>query len=155
MPIFDNINWNAVSAISNILVAIATFLAVIVSLHLARQSRKPKASVKASFSYPVDYMNGLSTQPIYLTVEIVNQGLVPIYLNECTFKMGKNRMVFIDGSHNVNHLLKPGEFYSHKLDYQPIQAYLIQNNIPKLRTVVYFSDASGNLYKSKIKFYSS
>ncbi|WP_443660467.1 hypothetical protein [Clostridium algidicarnis] len=138
--------------IADWLSAIGTISAVIVALYLAKRDVKPKLKVISKFSYLVDSINGFSTEPFQLSVEVVNQGLVPVSLTECSISVGKERMMFSNGCQNVNKLLNSGEFYVHNLDYQPIKNYLIERNIKKLKTHVFFKDASGNMYKSKIVF---
>jgi hypothetical protein len=138
--------------IADWLSAIGTNAAVITALYLAKRETKPKARITSKFGHIVDAINGVSDEPSYVSVEIVNQGLVPIYLTECSIQVGKDRLVFLDGSHIVNKLLNPGEFYEHTLNYQDIKNFLLQKGIKKLKTNVYFKDASGNRYKSRIIF---
>ncbi|WP_346216374.1 hypothetical protein NSQ14_11855 [Caldifermentibacillus hisashii] len=136
-------------SITDWLTAIGTISAVIVALYLSRRDTKPKAKVSTSFSYLV-YLYGVDDSPEFLTVGIVNQGLVPIHLKECTISMGrKNRAAFPDGSHNVDRLLKPGEYYEHRLNYEQILNGIRHYNITKFKTYAYFQDASGRKYKSK------
>lgn len=135
-------------SITDWLSAIGTVGAVIVALYLARSDRKPKAKVYARFSYLIG-MGSLPDEPFQITVGIVNLGSFPIYLNECTVKLGKDKLAFKDGSHNVKKLLQAGEYYEHSLDYNTIIKGLIYKKLTKVRTYIYFRDASGKKYKSK------
>ena len=132
--------------------AIGTLGAVIVALYLARRERKPRAKVNAKFSYLV-YDTGVYRIPCSVSVEIVNVGLAPIYLKECTFKIGKNRrMIFQDGNHIVDKMLSPGELYSHSIQYEPIRKHFLERNIKKYKTQAFFIDGRGRKYKTKIIF---
>ena len=140
-------------SISEWLTSIGTIGAVIVALYLSKKDEKPRAKVKSTVSYVVGMEMNLPRTPIYISLEIVNTGKIPIHLAECTIQMSrftKKRMTFLDGSHNVKRLLNPGEFYEHKLDYEPIYNYLAQSRIRKLKTYMYFSDSLGNVYKTII-----
>lgn len=139
--------------IADWLSAIGTVSAVIVALYLAHKDRRPRAKVSAGFVYPVDMYTGLQREPLYISVEIVNQSLIPIYLSECTLLVKrKERMAFLDGHHNVNKLINPGEVYKHKLDYEQIKSYYADEGKRKVRTFVYFKDAYGKKYKTKVMF---
>ncbi|MCJ0933022.1 hypothetical protein MST22_17865 [Virgibacillus halodenitrificans] len=142
--------------ITDWLSAIGTIGAVIVALHLSRKDRKPQAKVTASFGYGVTNDGNVSTDPLYISIEIVNQGIVPIYLSEATIQLNKwtaERMVFLNGDHKVNTLLKPGEFHEHKLDYNDFKNYYLGKGINKINTNAFYLDAGGKKYKTKIKFY--
>lgn len=138
--------------IADWLSAIGTIGATIVALYLANREVKPRAKVTFKYSYLIDGMkNNVSYEPVFISVEIINLGAVPIYLKEYSILTNKNeRLIFLDGSHNVNKLLNPGELYTHDLDYKHIKQYLLHNNIEELKTYVYFRDGSGRMYKRKI-----
>ncbi|HJF34340.1 MAG TPA: hypothetical protein K8V56_21465 [Sporosarcina psychrophila] len=141
--------------ISDWLTAIGTISAVVVALYLSRRDRKPSAKVSASLGHIVDN-HGVSKHPVHMTIEIVNQGLIPIHLSEATIQLNSRsneRMIFLDGSHRVDKLLKPGEFYEHKLNYQDIRNYYKNQNKRKLKTYAFYMDASGKKYRTKARFY--
>ncbi|NLY44633.1 MAG: hypothetical protein GX053_01370 [Tissierella sp.] len=136
--------------IADWLSAIGTLSAVIVALYLANREHKPRAKVTAKYSHIV-YDTGIERVPYAICVDIANIGSMPIYLKECTFKVGKNqRMIFNRGDHNVDKLLSIGEMYSHELSYEPIREYFIQRNIKKFRTHIFFEDGVAKRYKTKI-----
>jgi hypothetical protein len=138
--------------IADWLSGIGTIAAVITALYLAKRESKPKARVTANFGHYVD-ANGVSDEPMQVSVEIVNQGLIPIYLSECSIRDGKSRLVFLDGSHIVKQLLNPGEYYEHILNYQEIKIYFMKKGIKKLKTFAYFKDANNKSYKTKVYFH--
>lgn len=136
-------------SITDWLTALGTIGAVIVALYLSRRETKPRAKVTASFSHAVGPF-GVSEDPIAISAEIVNLGLIPIHLKECTIALGKKKMIFPDGSQNVDKLINPGELYQHQLNYEFIKTFLESEGINKLKTYLYFKDARGKKYKSKI-----
>ncbi|MCM3710720.1 hypothetical protein [Sporosarcina luteola] len=139
--------------ITDWLTSIGTIGAVIVALYLARRDDKPRAKVKSTMSYGVSHNGGISRYPLFINLEIVNIGKIPIHLSECTIQMSKfnnKRMAFPDGSQNVKILLNPGEFYEHKLAYEPIYNYLKSEGIKKLKTYMFFKSSLGKVYKTKI-----
>ena len=132
--------------------AIGTLGAVIIALYLARREHKPRAKVSAAFSYYV-YDTGIDNKPFAVSVSITNVGLVPIYLQECTMNIGKNkRMAFLDGEHRVERMLSPGEMYTHSLQYEHIRQHFLKRYIKKYKTDIFFIDGSGRKYKTKIIF---
>jgi hypothetical protein len=138
--------------IADWLSALGTISAVIVALYLARRDRKPNAQVTSSVSYEVSLL-GASNEPVNINFNIVNVGSIPIHLIECSIqvsKRSKDRMIFLDGSHNVDKLLSPGEHYEHSLPYDDFKKYYIKNNIKKITTFGYFKDATGKKYKTKV-----
>lgn len=119
--------------ISDWLTAIGTIGAVIIALYLSNKDRKPRVRVRSSLSHLVD-PTGVSKDPIHISIEIVNLGLVPIHLKEATIQLKRgsvDRMVYLDESHRVDRLLQPGEYHEHKLDYQEIKNYYTSENIKK------------------------
>lgn len=143
--------------ISDWLTCIGTISAVIVALYLAKRDDKPRAKVKSTNSYGVTYGGDISRHPIFINLEIVNIGKIPIHLAECTIQMSRfnnARMAFPDGGQNVKILLNPGEFYEHKLSYEPIYNYLKSKGIKKLKTYIFFKSSLGKVYKAKVILYS-
>lgn len=139
--------------IADWLSAIGTISAVVVALYLSKKEAKPKARVNVKYNYFVDTGFKIAEEPLNISVEIVNQGLVPIFLSECTIQTARNEKAsFLDGSQRVEKLLGPGEYYEHKLDYNDIKKYFVQRGIYRVKTYVFFGDASGKRYKLKIKF---
>lgn len=139
--------------ITDWLSSIGTISAVVVALYLSKKDTRPKAKVNSKFSYEVNGSH-ISRSPIYISLEIVNQGLIPIHLTECSIQHGKwdkRKLVFLNGSNNVNKLIKPGELYGHCFDYSQIRNYLLENKKNKLTTYIYFKDANDKKYKTKIK----
>lgn len=137
--------------------AIGTVSAVVVALYLANRDKKPRAKVSSSYSYAFNQIDGMSPEPISITIDIVNQGTMPIYLSECTIQISKrntDRLNFRDGHHNVKKLLNPGEFYEHTLDYQQIKPAFADRNMHNKITYAYFKDGSGKKYKTKIRIHS-
>ncbi|MCT2342625.1 hypothetical protein M4D71_00635 [Niallia taxi] len=79
------INWNAVSAISNILVAIGTFTAVVVSLRIAKRQNKEKLKIIGNFiagdhSDTFGHIN---------TIKVQNIGNGKVYIEELSFASPK------------------------------------------------------------------
>lgn len=103
--------------IANWLNAIGTISAVIVALYFSKREVRPRAIATVRFSYGVSPL-GVTEDPIMISAEIVNLGLIPIQLKECTIALGKEKMVFLDGSHSVDNVIKPGESYEHHLNYE-------------------------------------
>lgn len=87
-----DINWEAVSAISTGLGALASFAAVLTALWLARNSHKPQLSIKA--------MIGLKFQPFgfedRVVVEVANTGARAENISSVWFRArrGRARMLF-------------------------------------------------------------
>lgn len=131
--------------------SVGTLGAVIVALYLANRERRPRAKVVASFLYAVDDFR-VSKKPFAVNASIVNIGLIPIHLKECTIMVGKNRMAFPDGDHNVDKILTPGEMYSHVLPHELIAKHFMRENIKKYKTDICFEDGRGKKYKTKIIF---
>jgi hypothetical protein len=135
--------------------ALGTISAVIVALYLASRERKPRAFVSSNVGYAV-YEGGISEDPIQIGFNIVNTGLIPIYISECTIqisKWSKDRLTFRDGSHSIKKLLGPGEHLEHVLDYHPIKEFYLSRKIKTVKTIGYFKDARGKKYKTKVKLY--
>ncbi|WP_040286447.1 hypothetical protein [Sporosarcina koreensis] len=143
--------------ISDWLTSIGTISAVIVALYLAKRDDKPRVEVKSTMSYGVSYAGDIFRHPVFINLEIVNTGKIPIHLAECTLQMSrfnKARMAFPDGTQNVKILLNPGEFYEHKLSYEPIYNYLRSKGIKKLKTYMFFKSSLGKIYKAKVILHS-
>ncbi|MBT2682674.1 hypothetical protein J7E42_03470 [Bacillus sp. ISL-37] len=138
--------------IADWLSGIGTIAAVITALYLSKKETKPRARVFASYSYAV-FGSELSREPFRINAKIVNQGLVPIHITECTIKFGKERLNYIDGSTNVDKLLGPGEYYEHSLLFEPLKRLLVSKNIRSYKTKIYFLDASGKRYNAKINLH--
>ncbi|MEV9639493.1 hypothetical protein ABZ756_02195 [Mammaliicoccus sciuri] len=139
--------------ISDWLTSIGTISAVVVALYLSRKDEKPRAKVKASYGYGISFCGETTRLPLYISMQIVNTGKVPIHLSECTIQMSrfsKKRMGFVDGDHNVNKMLNSGEYYEHKLMYDPIKNYLNSKRLKRLKTYMFFKDSLDNVYKAKI-----
>lgn len=138
--------------ITDWLTSVGTISAVIVALYLANRDRKPRAKVFTKFSYAVGPF-GIASEPVSISCGIVNNGTVPIYLSECSIRVKRNyKMSFFDGSHKVDKLLVPGEYYEHTLNYDQIKKGFTNEKIFKVRTYIYFSDANGRRYKSRLRF---
>ncbi|MCM3396469.1 hypothetical protein M3638_01295 [Oceanobacillus profundus] len=138
--------------ITDWLSAIGTIGAVIVALYLSNKDRKPKAKVKSNVSYLVG-PSGVSG-PVQISLEILNQGLIPITIKECTLNYkGKNKMVFREGYSKVDKKLQPGDHYEHTIPFEPIAKLMESDNKKSLKTNFYFLDASGNKYKTKINLH--
>jgi hypothetical protein len=141
--------------ITDWLSSIGTISAVIVALYLARRERKPRAIVSSTVSYGISAF-GASNGPIHLNLSIVNIGSIPIHLKECTVqvnKWSKDRMAFLDGSHNVDKLLGPGEYYEHTLSYEELRKFYVSKKVKKINTYGYFKDGVGKKYKTKVRMY--
>ena len=139
--------------IADWLTAIGTISAVIVALFLSNRDRKPKGKVKASVSYGIDMDYNLITQPISISLEIVNQGLIPMTLVECNLKYKNKRLMFFDGHHKIDKKIEPGERYEHNIPFDPIAKFMASEGMKKYKTDFYFMDTMGNKYKDKIKLF--
>lgn len=148
------INWDAVAAISNILVAISTFLAILVSLYLARSENKTKVLVKISTKYMLSLFNN-SNVPYSYAVEGVNVGKIPVKLTDCTVELpNKNKMAFLGENRIVNLpvVLMPSESVECDLPFVDVNEKLREfGYIGKSKVCFYFSDSTGKRYKKKIK----
>jgi hypothetical protein len=134
--------------------ALGTLSAVIVALYLANRDRKPRAEVTSSVSYSITSL-GASQGPVALNFSVVNIGIIPIHLKECSIQVSKrsiDRMIFVEGSHHkVDKLLGPGEHYEHTLPYDDLSNFYRRKGIKKLITYGYFEDGRGKRFKTKVR----
>ncbi|WP_098742067.1 hypothetical protein [Paenibacillus sp. EZ-K15] len=137
--------------IADWLSAIGTIGAVVVALYLARRESNPRAFVQVDWSYEVDGVLTISREPSFIKCRIVNIGIVPIYLSECTIFIKKRKMAFVHGTHLVNKSIRPGELYEHSFSYSSVKSFCISNGVKHLNTNIYFLTPSGKKFKTKIK----
>lgn len=77
------------NAIGTWIAGIATFLAVLVSLHLARRSEKIQLEARAGYRHMVAG-DGTPAQPI-VSITVVNQGARPVTIDNIGWVLGKGK----------------------------------------------------------------
>lgn len=144
----DNINWDAVSSISNIFLSIITLIAVFVTYRALVVSTK----IKAKISYKLDRTPG----GVFHRIRLVNQRDVPITIIHKGFYIvdDKSREVILKGKKVHKKIYNSDIMYFsvHEKELNAILRRRGYENGAKINLYGYFMTSNnGKMYKYKIK----
>lgn len=142
-------NWDAISAVAQVLGVIATFCAVLVAL----KNNKPKLKVTAKPNMVTDNMgffNGERYIEYADIIEVANHGIIPATIEMHGLKLPKRKYLIVNPNpilfNSLPHKISTSEKASFVLHPQKMKYNILLKN----HELCFFIDTYGNTYYTKV-----